>query len=47
MDTKNGKLVMKMKGYCDEKNPERVVNREIEVDMNSIEKSFDKLEHSR
>ena len=40
---KGGKLVMSQRGYCDEKNPNQIVNRDIEMNMGNMMKSMDKV----
>ena len=42
--SKNGKIIMKMRGYCDDKNPSKKFDRDIEVDVGSIEKTMSKIE---
>ncbi|MEM3075067.1 MAG: hypothetical protein QW727_03960 [Candidatus Pacearchaeota archaeon] len=34
---KDNKLIFKMEGYCNEKNPNEIINKEIEIDFNKLE----------
>jgi len=40
---KNGKIIMSQRGYCDEKNPNKIVNRDTELNMKNMMGSMDKV----
>ena len=39
---KDGKILMRQRGYCDNSNPNKIMNRDIEIDFDSMEQAMNK-----
>ena len=43
VEHKNGKMIMKERGYCDRNNPDKIINRDTETDVEGMMKSMGKM----